>query len=166
MTFKGLLGCPKSKGKFSTVTLCNSVLRGKGHSKTRCRVTNGKLDQAFVLPIILFLIPNSTYSTNQMFQLFNLNIIDPLHQGFLLHHPIPVWQQCHHAPCCCSPPPHRHIPPPLHAAFPGPVNITLCIRPFVCRLPERCWRATKLLRSCESCSSRCCWQHPHAVKWS
>lgn len=29
-----------------------------------------------------------------------------------------------------------------------------------------CWRDTKLLQSCESCSSRCCWQHPHAVKWS
>lgn len=28
------------------------------------------------------------------------------------------------------------------------------------------WRATKLLQSCEPCSSRCSWQYPHAVKWS
>lgn len=88
--------------------------------------------------------------------------------GFLQNHPIPMFCLAVASTCTLllfpTNPPAKLLHPCMQL-FQNQSMLFSASGPLY-GFCQSCWRATKLLQSCEACSSRCCWQHPHAVKWS
>lgn len=88
---------------------------------------------------------------------------------FLLTHPIPTACLAAVSPCTLLPlptKPRATFLPPRMQLFQRQSTSFSASGPLCDVCQGAVGDAPSCCKSCESCSSRCCWQRPHAVKWS